>query len=146
MESYKQIRARHSAEINALPILAAFGEKQTEEMMQKFGLPNDKSGYAQIVSLGYGCYIKRTDYPAYKETRERHFREMRELKNHPDELKKALRYEFANHESQFNRDDETILACVCLSVKEVNEDAELQRIYNEAWSEFWHDCIENDWF
>lgn len=61
-------------------------------------------------------------------------------------LKERIIDEFANHESQFNRDDETILACVCLSVKEVNEDAELQRIYNEAWSEFWHDCIENDWF
>lgn len=146
METYRQIKARHQAEVNAFPFGCAFGNKQVEEMMQKFGLPNDKSGYAQIVSLGAGLYIKRTDLPAWKELRERHNREMRELKNHPDELKNALRYEFANHESQFNRDDEIILACVCLSVKEVNEDAELQRIYNEAWGEFWHDCIENDWF
>ena len=146
MESYKQMKNRQRAEMNALPILAAFGEKQFAEMMQEFGLPNDKSGYAQIISLGYGCYIKKTDYPAYRDTRERHYNEIRELKNNPAELKKALRYEFANHESQFSLDNETILACVCLTEKEVSEDAELLKIYNEAWSEFWHDCVENDWF
>lgn len=146
MESYKQMKNRQRAEMNALPIRAAFGEKQFAEMMQEFGLPNDKSGYAQIVGLGYGAYIKKTDYPAYRETTERHYNEIRELRNNPAELKKALRYEFANHESQFSLDNETILACVCLTEKEVSEDAELLKIYNEAWSEFWHDCVENDWF
>ena len=116
-------------------------------MMQKFGLPNDESGYAQIVGIGYGCYIKRTDYPAYKEMYERHDREMRDLAlNNPDELKKGLIYEFGNHEAQFNRDDDVILACFALTVKEVNENPELQKIYNEAYGEFWHQCVENGWF
>ena len=146
MESYQQIKARQQAEVNAFPFGCAFGNKQLAEMMQKFGLPNDESGYAQLVSIGSGCYIRREHVPAWNELAERHEREMREFCKDHEALKKALRYEFANHEAQFSCNDEVILGCFGLTVKEVNEDPELKKTYNEAWKLFWADCIKNDWF
>lgn len=146
MESYQQIKARHQAEVNAFPIGAAFSDKQVEEMMQKFGLPNDKTGYAQIVSLGAGCYIKRKDVPAWNEMAERHEKEMKALRKSRKELIAALRYEFANHECQFIRMDKEVCECVGLDWDEVQKDAELMKLYKEAWKLFWNDCIKNDWF
>ena len=59
METYKQIKARHQKDLDAFPLGAAFSNSQLEEMMKKFGLPNDKTGYAQIVSLerAYKCLL-----------------------------------------------------------------------------------------
>lgn len=146
MESYHSIKARHQAEVDAFPIGAAFSDKQLEEMMQKFGLPNDKTGYAQIVSLGAGCYIRRSDIPAWNEMSERHEKEMKEFRKSRKELKEGFRYEFANHECQFIRDDNAVCAKFGLTYEEVQKDPELKKIYNEAWKLFWADCIKNDWF
>lgn len=146
MESYQQIKARHQADVDAFPLKAAFSKEQLAEMMQAFGLPNDKTGYAQIVSIGAGCYILRTDVPAFKEMIDRHEREMKEFRRNRKELMQALRYEFANHECQFIRNDIDVCACVGLDWEEVQKDAELMKLYNEAWKLFWNDCIKNNWF
>ena len=146
MESYQQIKARHQADVNAFPMGCAFGDKQLAEMMQKFDLPNDKTGYAQIVSLGAGCFIRRTDIPAWNNMCERHKREMKEFRKSEKELIQALRYEFANHECQFSNDTESALANVGLTLSEVESDPELLKIYKEAWKLFWNDCVENGWF
>lgn len=145
METYKQIKARHQAEVNAFPIGAAFSDKQVAEMMQGFGLPNDKTGYAQIVSVGIGCFIKRSDVPAWIEMGERHEREMKEFRKNRKELIEGFRYEFANHECMFIRDDDAVCASFGLTYAEVQADAELHKIYKEAWKLFWNDCIKNDW-
>lgn len=146
MESYQAIKARHQAEVDNFPLGAAFSDKQVEEMMQKFGLPNDKTGYAQIVSLGYGAYIKRSDVPAWNEMSERHEREMKEFRKSRKELREGFRYEFANHECQFIRNDDAVCAKFGLTYEEVQADPELHKIYKEAWKLFWDDCIKNDWF
>lgn len=146
MESYQSIKARHQAEVNAFPIGAAFSDKQLEEMMQKFGLPNDKTGYAQIVSLGFGAFIMRKDVPAWNAMAERHEKEMKEFRKSRKELKEGFRYEFANHECQFIRDDDAVCAKFGLTYEEVQNDPELKKIYDEAWKLFWADCIKNDWF
>lgn len=146
MESYQAIKARHQADVNAFPLGAAFSDKQLEEMMQKFGLPNDKTGYAQIVSLGYGCFIKKVDVPAWREMTGRHEKEMKEFRKSRKELKEGFRHEFANHECQFIRDDAAVLGCFGLTEEDLQNDKELQKIYNDAWKLFWADCIKNDWF
>lgn len=147
MESYQSIKARHQADVDAFPIGAAFSNEQLADMMQKFGLPNDKSGYAQIVSLGAGCFIRRSDIPAWNEMSERHEKEMKEFRKSRKELTRAFRYEFANHEYQFgNCPDETICGCVGMTWDEVRNDPELLKIYKNAYKLFWADCIKNDWF
>ena len=140
------MKERHQAEVNAFPLGAAFSDKQFAEMMQKFGLPNDKSGYAQIVSLGAGAFLRKADIPAWEEMMSRHQRELKELRKNRKELVEALRYQFANYECQFMREDERVCASVGLDWDEVQKDADLMKIYNQAWKLFWEDCCKNDWF
>lgn len=146
MESYQQIKARHQADVDAFPLGAAFSNEQLAEMMEKFGLPNDKTGYSQIVSLGYGCFIKKSDAPAWREMCERHNREIKEFRKDRKELKKALFYEFGNHESQFSLNEETICNCVGLDWEEVQKDEELHKLFNDTYREFCRHCIQNDLF
>ena len=146
MESYREIKKRHQAEVNAFPLGAAFSDKQFAEMMKKFGLPNDKSGYSQIVSLGCGVFMRKSDIPAWKEMSRRHEQELKDMRENRKGLVEALRYEFANHESQFSRDDEAVCNAVGLDWNEVQKDAELRALYDKAWKLFWNDCIKNDWF
>lgn len=146
METYTDIKVRHQKEVDAFNIGAAFSNEQLAEMMAKFGLPNDKTGYAQIVSLGYGAYIMRKDVPAWNEMSERHKREMREFRKRRKNLKEALRYEFRNHESQFCLQEDVICQSVGLTWDEVRNDKELLKIWEEAWKLFWSDCVKNDWF
>lgn len=146
METYQQIKARHQADVNAFPMGCAFGNKQVAEMMEKFGLPNDKSGYAQIIGLGAGCYIKRTDIPAWKELCKRHDQELAEFRKDHKALENALRYEFQNHESQFCLNEETICRCVGLRWSDVENDEEMLNLFWGAWKKFMKDCQENGWF
>ncbi len=146
MESYQTIKARHQAEVNAFPLGFAFSNKQFAEMMEKFGLPNDKNGCAQIVSIGCGGFLRRSDIPAWKELSERHAREMKEFRKSRKELTEAFRYEFANHECQFGACDAEVCAAVGLTWDEVQNDAELLKIYRSAYKLFWKDCVKNDWF
>lgn len=147
METYQQIKARHQKEVDNFPLGACFSNQQLAEMMKQFGLPNDKSGYAQIVSIGAGCYIKRSDVPAWLEMAKRHEAEMKAFRRQRKELVNALRYEFANHEYQFgNCPDESICAPLGLSWEEVRKDKALLKIYNDALKLFWKDCKEHNWF
>lgn len=149
MESYQQIKARHQKEVDAFPIGACFSNQQLAEMMKKFGLPNDKSGYAQIVSLGAGCYIMKKDVPAWIEMMRRHEKELREMRKDRNELKEAIKYQLRNHEYQISHDElqrEAALNACGLTWKEVEEDPELLKLYKQAYKEFWDDCIKNDWF
>lgn len=136
MESYQQLKARHQKEVNDFPLGAAFSEKQVEEMMCAFGLPNDKTGYAQIASLGYGVYIKKSDIPAWREMTRRHNEEIQQFRKDKEALRTALIHEFADHESQYSRDDETICACVGLTWEQVRNDKELYKLYQQAWETF----------
>ena len=140
METYQQIKARHQAEVNAFPIGAAFSNSQVADMMRKFGLPNDETGYRQIVSLGAGSYIKRSDIPAWNEMAERHKREMAAFKKQKKELTAAIRYEFANHEYHYGTcQDETICESVGLKWSEVQSNPELLKIYKKANDLFMED-------
>lgn len=146
MESYQSIKARHQADVNAFPLKAAFSDKQLAEMMQEWGLPNDKEGYKQIVSIGAGCFILRKDVPAFNEMIERHEKEMKAFRKSRKELTEAFRYEFANHECQFSMQEEAVCNCVGLTWEEVKNDAELLKIFKNAYRLFWKDAIKNDWF
>lgn len=146
MESYQQLKTRHQKDLDAFPIGAAFSNSQLKEMMRKFGLPNDKSGYAKLVSLGAGVFIMRKDVPAWNKMSERHEKEMKQFRARRKQLTDALRYEFANHEYMYSADDDAVCRSVGLTWEEVKKDPELLKTYKKAKSLFWEDCKKNDWF
>lgn len=75
MNKYAELRNRQQKEFNALPLGFAFGDKQFEEMMKKWGLDPEKD-LDKIYSVGYGGYIQKKDAELLHKTRERHDAEM----------------------------------------------------------------------
>ena len=114
VETYKQIKERHQREMDAFPLGFAFSEKQFNEMMHKFGLPNDKNGCSQIFSIGAGGYVRKSDLSAFCSLCNRQAQELRDFCNEQEKAVEALRFEFANHEYQFNPNDEAVCRSVGL--------------------------------
>ena len=75
MNRYAEMRRRQQEEFNALPIGAAFNDKQFKKTMQDWGL-DPKKDTDKIYSIGYGCFIQKKDAPMLHKTRDRHDAEM----------------------------------------------------------------------
>jgi len=59
MNKYLELKEKHSKEVNIFPMMFAFSQKQFDEGMEKLGLNKDDT--KQIVSIGAGGFIKKTD-------------------------------------------------------------------------------------
>lgn len=95
---YVDYKAKQQKEFNKLPMKAAFGDKQFEEMMAEWGLTTSKKDLKKICSIGAGAYCLKKDYHLFLEFGERSVKESEEFLSSDDNLVDALKYEFANHE------------------------------------------------
>lgn len=73
MNTYKQLKDKQFKELNAFPLGAAFSNKQFAEMMQKWGLTVDDTD--KIISIGAGCFIRKSDKEAFFNMFNRHEKE-----------------------------------------------------------------------
>lgn len=72
---YRELKNRQQKEINAFPLGACFSKEQFADMMQNWGLSvNDTDN---IYSIGFGCYIRKSDHAAFHEMLDRHEREQK---------------------------------------------------------------------
>jgi hypothetical protein len=138
METYVQLKARHEKEINAFPLGACFSKQQFEEMMTKWGLTvNDTD---KILSIGYGCYIRKSDKEAFNELNARHKKERADAiaadKTGAGYIYQMFMYELANHEYCITFDLEPTLDALGLTYEEVEKDARLKRGLNKAKKEY----------
>ena len=121
METYKEMSERHQEEVNAFPIGAAFSNEQFAEMMKKWGYRVSQKN--MIVSLGYGCFIRRSDLHAYTEMMMRHKRERNEAIK-ADVTGEGFIYqmfadEMADHEYGYTGDLEEVLEAVGMTLEEI---------------------------
>lgn len=63
VNSYDQLRARQQKEVDDFPMAFAFNDKQFAEGMRKLGL--DPSETCQVLSIGAGGFIRKTDEDAF---------------------------------------------------------------------------------
>lgn len=144
MNTYKQLKDKHQAETDAFPIGAAFSDKQFIEMMQKFGLSVDNKD--KILSLGCGCFIRKSDETAFDEMIERHRLEMKDAiasdKTGEEFIYDMFTYELANHEYCVTNDLEETLNALELSVDEVNDDERLLHGLNKACKDYSRSAID----
>lgn len=121
METYAEMSNRHQEEVNAFPIGAAFSNEQFVEMMKKWGYRANQKNL--IVSLGCGCFIRRSDLHAYTEMMMRHKRE-RKKAIRADVTGEGFIYqmfvdEMANHEYGYTGDLEDTLEAVGFTLEEI---------------------------
>lgn len=122
MSKYTELKAKHQAEVNAFPLGFAFNQSQFDEMMKKWDLkPTD---IREILSIGGGGYIRRSDADAFKAIMGRHEIEMRMAmkKNEDDFLFHMFNYELANHEYCYTYELDDTLDALGLTIDEINAD------------------------
>ena len=70
MNKYTELKSKHQSEVDAFPFGFAFNKDQYDIMMDKWGLkPTHRS---QIIYIGGGSFIRKSDYKAMHEMFDRH--------------------------------------------------------------------------
>ncbi len=124
---YQVLKNRQQNEVNALPLGAAFSNEQFAAMMAKWGLTPDDTD--KILSIGAGCYIRKTDKDNFLAMRKRHKAEMQtaiaEDTTGDGFICDMFLYELANHEYCITYDLEDTLDALDLTTDEINDDERL---------------------
>lgn len=139
-ETYQKMKARQQQEVNAFPIHAAFGQDQINRKCAKLGLSADESAgnyYGKhIVSLGFGTFVLKTDFPAYKEMVHRHVEEKAAaIKADADGsgfIKDMFVDELWNHEYGYTMDPSDTLTALGLTMSQVANDPKLKTAFEMA--------------
>lgn len=127
---YQELRQRQQKEFDALPLGFAFGDKQFEEMMKKWGLDaKKKADLDKVYSIGYGGYIQKKDAPLLHETRKRHDKEMEDAiaadETGEGFIFEMFLYELDNHEYGYTRETEGALDALGYTSDKVLKDQRL---------------------
>ncbi len=133
---YVDYKAKQQKEFNKLPMKAAFGDKQFEEMMAEWGLTTSKEDLEKICSIGAGAYCLKKDYHLFIEFGERSVKEDEEFYSNDENLKDALIYEFGNHECGYTWEFENGIIALGFSVKEFFSDQRKAKVFAEARKEY----------
>lgn len=143
MMDYKTMREKHQQEVNEFPLGFAFGDKQFEEMMRKWGLDaKKKSDLAQVAHLFAGAYILKKDIPAYKDMSRRHTEEF-EAAIAADKTGNGFCYEMfyfelCNHEYGYTGDYEDTLDALGLTWEQVQQQENLKHGLEKAAHQIMH--------
>ncbi len=142
MESYTEMMERQQQKVNNFPLGFAFGNKQFEDMMAKWGLDAKKdSDLAQVASIFSGAYILKKDFPAYKNMCRRHHEEMAAAieadKTGEGFIYEMFLYELDNHEFGYTGDTTDALDALGYTAEQVVGDPRLKRGIEKAAMEIY---------
>ena len=127
MNTYEQLKNKQQKEVDAFPLGAAFSNQQFAEMMNKWGLTvNDTD---KIVSIGYGCFIRKIDREAFHEMFARHKKEIKDAiqadKTGDGFICDMFLYEMGHHEYCITCDLTDTLDALNLTAEEINANTRL---------------------
>lgn len=148
METYKELKARQQAEINAFPLGFAFSDEQFEKMLEKWGLTTESpEDLKKIASIGAGGYIRKSDIPAFNSMIERHKKEEKEFQKNKESLIDQIFYEMCNHEFAINWQG---VEEVCAACRKTPKDLEKDDFFAECWEKarkkYYKMANKNNWF
>lgn len=115
---YDAFYDRQRAESDNFPLGAAFSLEQFEKMKQKLGV-SDKS---ELLHIGYGAFIRKTDEDAFTELMHRHDWELDRFLEKKERFISAVRSEMANHEYIITHDLEEALAPLGLEIDKLTDE------------------------
>lgn len=107
MNKYIEFKDRKTKEVNAFPMGFAYSNKQLEEELQRLGATIN-----EVVSIGVGGFIKKSDVRAFNQMFENLVREQQELMKDDEFVIQMFEYELGNHEFCITYDyDDTLKSC-----------------------------------
>ena len=130
MNKYRELKSKHQKEVDAFPFGFAFNKDQYDIMMDKWGLkPTHRS---QVIYMGGGSFIRKSDYKAMKEMFARHVAEHKAAMQDDEYLYQMFNYELANHEYCVTYDLTDTLEALDLTIEEINEDPRMADALKKA--------------
>ena len=121
--TYKELKDRQQAEINAFPFIWAFNENQFADGMRRLGL-DPTADRGQIVHVGGGGYIRKADKKALEDLFAKHRRELQEAiaadKTGDGFIYDMFSTELANHEYSYTGDVTDAVNACGLTVEQLN--------------------------
>lgn len=125
--AYAVMQQRHQKEFDQFPLGAAFSKKQFREMMEEWGLTETDTD--KILSIGAGCFIRKSDKEAYHEMVVRQNTELdaaiAEDKTGEGFIYQMFLYELANHEYGYTLDMDSTLNALGYTPEAINADERL---------------------
>lgn len=133
---YYEFKKKQQDEFDKLPMKAAFGEKQFEEMMSEWGLTTSDEDLKKIKSLGAGGYCLKEDYPSFIALANKHIEEMEKFLSVDDNLVDALKYEFGNHECGLTWEFDNGITALGYTIEEFLSDERKKNLFIKARQEY----------
>lgn len=134
--TYAELKSRQSKEMNDFPLGAAFSLQSFEEMMKRWGLTTSKEDCGKILSLGVGCFIRKSDEAEFDNLLAKHKKERRKFLSTDEGLKSALQYEFGNQECGYTWDFEDGIKALGFNEKKFLSNKHKAKVYEEAKQEY----------
>ena len=132
MNKYAELKNKLQKEFDAFPFGFAFSNEQFEKMKEELGVKDN----SELISIGAGGFIRKTDEKALDELingKEKRMKEaIAEDKTGEGFIKDMFLYELANHEYCITHDIHDTLVALGLNAKEVYEDERMRRICYRA--------------
>lgn len=151
--TYKELREKHQAEVNKLPLYWAFSNDQWVKLLAELGLTEEQA-QNELCNL-LGGIARKSDVKYIVDTLARHRKEMSEAMKDLEFFKSAAVYEMCNHEYAINwQADYDVINALGFDVEysDGNELAncgmteEQKDVYRQARKEYYKLANENDWF
>ncbi len=131
MESYEEMKKRHSEEVAAFPMKFPMDDVQFVEMMHEWHLPLNKSGIRKLVKVNDGAYIRKKDARALEAMAARHTYEVRKGVLEGEEKEKFAFDALTDMAETLGEDINSIVERLGIE-SEVREDGTLRKAYEKA--------------
>ena len=136
METYKEMKDRHQAEVNALPLAFAFSEKQYRDKLAEWQITPEEAKAGAIIGIGNGGFIRASDRDLVISTFERIADEEAAAiaadQDGAGYIYQMFLYELNNHEYSYTGDIDETLDALHISNKDLAENPALLNGLNLA--------------
>lgn len=139
METYKAMKDRHQAEINALPLAFAFSEKQYAEKLAEWNITTEEAKAGAIVGIGGGGFIRSSDKElvvgTFKRIADEEAAAIEADQDGTGFIYEMFLYELNNHEYSYTGDVDETLEALNIKWEDMADNEALLNGLNKALKE-----------
>lgn len=130
METYKEMRERQQAEVNALPIAFAFTEERMSELLAEWGITEEEAEAGAISYIGNNGFIRTSDEElvinAFARIRDERQAAIKADTTGTGFIYQMFLYELNNHEFSYTQEVDDTLNTLGITDDELNSNPALK--------------------
>jgi len=130
---YLKLKKKQEKIINSFPQFFAFSDEQLKEGLIELNVTKE-----DILSVGFGGFIKISDKDKYKEMWKVINKQIEKAMENKIYLFKAFVYEMGNHEYCYSQEDEEVLSAVGIN-RELKEEEKV--VYEKAKEKYFSSVV-----